>query len=100
MRSIETEDPTVFIEDIGAGWVIYRTKDGKERWIIHGTCNQCGECEVGSDNPNLIWTGIPVGNAGACYDELFGNRRDVPVRPEIKEKCPNCTLTGEYLSID
>ena len=96
---IKTEDPTVMIEDIGPAWVIYRDHDGK-RWIMRGTCNQCGECEVGAINPNIMWIGNPVGEPGSCRDVMYGIRRDIPVRPEIKQKFPNCSLSGEYLDGD
>jgi hypothetical protein len=90
---IMTEDPTCFIEDYGAGWVLYRSIDNT-RWIIQGLCNQCGMCEQ-DDAPYLIWykrKGLP----GACIDTRWGSRRDVPVRPEIGQM-PECTLSGKYL---
>ena len=96
MAQIATADPTVFIEDVGAGWVVYHLSDGT-RYIIHGVCNGCGECEIGSVNLNIVWTGRPIGEAGACFDRTWGQRRDIPVRPEIKTHCPHCTLDGEYL---
>lgn len=95
---ILTEDPSVVIEDLGAGWVVYRALGNGERWIIHGVCNRCGECEMGREDPNLIWTGVPVGQLGACLDKRWGTRRDIPVRPEIRLKNPHCTLSGEYLA--
>ena len=93
---IATVDPHIRITDCGGGWVRYRNDQGKE-WIIRGQCNCCGQCEEGTDNPNLIWTGKPIGSPGACLDKTFGKRRDVPVSPEINRDCPACTLKGEYL---
>lgn len=92
--SIPTEDPTTWIEDLGAGWVVYRSQDG-DRWIVRGACNQCGACEP-PDASYLVWRG-PVGQPGACADTRVGQRRDVPVRPEAVNRTPSCSLNGEYL---
>lgn len=98
-----TADPTCFIEKReGEGKsqsITYRNLDG-ERWVIRGLCIACGECEVGAVNPNLVWTGISVGEPGACLDSTFGTRLDVPIRPELTRKMPHCTLEGEYLHGD
>jgi len=91
---IKTEDPGVVITDWRPGCVTYQSD--KEAWVINGVCIACGECEVGSRNPNLVWTGKLVGTPGACLDRTFGKRRDVPVRPEISEH-PHCTLSGRYI---
>lgn len=93
-------DPTTSITERGVEdgepFVVYATLGG-ERWIIRGTCSACGECEVGAVNPDLEWTGVPIGQPGACIDRRFGERPDVPVRPELTVKMPHCTLSGEYL---
>lgn len=94
---IPTVDNLVFIIEQSEGRKVYETVYG-EQWEITGTCNMCGECEVGSDDPNIVWTGIPVGQPGACYNVLGEARLDNPVRPEIKEACPNCVLEGRYLN--
>lgn len=91
-----TADPTCFIEERGPEYVIYRNIEG-ERWIIRGVCVACGECEVGAINPDLVWTGLPVGTPGACLDRTFGTRLDNPVRPELTTKMRFCTLEGEYI---
>lgn len=91
-----TCDPNCWIIDQGDDYVTYETIDG-ERWNITGTCNQCGECEVGSNNPFLVWTGTPIGQPNACYDSRGDERPDSPVRPEIASKNLNCTLKGNYL---
>jgi len=98
---MQTADPNVNIEESGihangAPFVVYASTDG-QRWRIDGTCNQCGECWVGTDEPTVEWTGTPVGEAGAFVDLRTGPKLDCPVRPEIKNDCPNCTLSGEYL---
>ena len=79
-------------------YVKYRNSSG-ERWIIRGTCNLCGECEVGGSYPEgpVTFTATPIGTAGACIDPYHADRGDVPCRPEIKANCPSCTLSGEYL---
>ena len=95
----ETLDPSVVIEARGPGWVIYRSTVKRERWIIYGTCNQCGECEVGAHSPHIIWTGKPIGQPGACFDRSFPTRKDSPVRPEgPNQDWPHCSLSGEYLA--
>lgn len=57
--------------------VIYLVPTTGEMWQINGECNQCGEC----------WE-----RATAPAPTL-----DCPVRPEIKDAFPNCTLSGVYL---
>lgn len=92
----KTEDPYVVIESKTEDSVTYRSITNNERWVIYGKCNCCGECEVGSNNPNIVWTG-PVGEPNAEYDIMFNKRKDIPVRPDISRKCTHCTLKGEYL---
>lgn len=72
-----TCDPNVFIESRTETSVIYIAPVTGERWRIDGTCNQCGQCWEGAvgERPTL----------------------DCPVRPEIKDDCPDCVLSGEYL---
>ena len=99
---IPTEDPDTVIESRvdtpTLSYTIYRAKAGQHNnWIIFGKCNCCGQCEVRNDNPNIIWTGIPIGQPGAEYDITFGKRKDIPVRPEIRSEADKCTLFGYYL---
>lgn len=93
-----TEDPGVRIVRREEGLVEYQTIDG-ERWVIRGQCSACGSCEVGVADGDTyqIWTGVPVGQPGACLDSRYGTRLDIPVRPEISTT-PGCTLSGEYIS--
>jgi hypothetical protein len=103
-----TADPLCLIEDRGevdgVPYILYRldNRGTMERWVIHGTCTCCGECEVGSGNPRLRWTGIPIGQPGACLDVTWGQtgRLDEPVRPELTVMMPHCSLHGEYISGD
>jgi len=88
-----TEDPTTWIVEQGEAFVVYENTDG-DRWTIRGACNQCGQCEVPA--PHIVFV-RPIGEPGACVDLRYGSRLDVPVRPEIREKCPACSLNGEYL---
>lgn len=93
----ETEDPCIRVLSRGEGMVEYYTESG-ERWKIYGTCSACGECETGVVNASYQnWTGVPIGQPGACLDTRFGTRKDVPVRPNISTNSPHCTLTGEYI---
>ena len=91
-----TEDPYVVIVARDSNSIIYRDIISNERWIIRGKCNQCGLCEVGAVNNNIVWTGIKIGHAKACYDSNYKNRKDNPVRPKVSE-IEECTLSGEYL---
>jgi hypothetical protein len=75
--------------------VIYN--DGKQRWRIDGKCNQCGQCWTGSPEAHISWTGKQVGTDGAFRDTRVGQILDTPVRPEIKQDCPACVLSGRYL---
>lgn len=107
----ETIDPNVFIIEETEGRVVYETTS-EEQWEIIGVCSACGECEVGAvdiyyeetedkfplEKRYQIWTGVPIGQPGACLDVRFGNRLDIPVRPEMPEKMTNCTLSGRYLN--
>lgn len=91
-----TYDPLCWIEDRGADWVRYINADG-QRWVILGTCNCCGLCEVGAADAQqrkLVWRGNP-GEPGACVS-LMDPRTDVPVRPEIS-RLEGCVLSGYYL---
>jgi hypothetical protein len=94
---------TVIIErgeyENGVPYVVYENTDG-ERWRIDGRCSCCGCCEVGVPDPDLVWTGVPVGEPGACFHRKWGEpgAADVPTRPELREVCAPCTLTGEYLA--
>ena len=113
---IDTLDPNVFILEQTENRIVYQTNTG-EKWEIIGTCNACGECEVGAhdiyyEKTNLedkkqnppepkkyqIWTGVPIGQPGACLDARFENRLDIPVRPELTKKMTNCSLSGRYLN--
>lgn len=93
---IPTCDPNCWIIEKTEEKVVYKTAEG-EKWEIYGTCNQCGECEVGSQNEYIKWTGISVGQPNACYDVRGKDRPDSPVRPEISINHSNCSLSGKYL---
>lgn len=94
-----TEDPTVVIIEEEPGRVVYRTIniEPEETWEITGTCNMCGQCEVGGVNGHIQFTGIPIGEPGAAVDIRGANRPDNPVRPEMTEKLDKCVLSGRYL---
>lgn len=100
--SIPTIEPFIVIVDQSETpekRVVYQTTDGAETWEITGTCSACGACEVGAVNADYqIWTGVPVGQPGACLDSRFGTRPDIPVRPELTIKFASCTLKGKYLN--
>jgi hypothetical protein len=98
-----TSDPYVVIEARkaaadGTPFIVYASVDGAERWVIAGTCNQCGQCEVGSSREKLLTWIRPVGESGACIDPDYATRLDLPVRPEISHNNPACSLRGRYLT--
>jgi hypothetical protein len=108
---ITTADSSIFIIEQEENRVVYETTTG-EQWEITGQCSACGECEVGAVDTYYeevegekmpvkkhyqIWTEIPVGQPGACLDVRYGNRLDIPIRPELPSKLLNCTLSGRYL---
>lgn len=94
-----TEDPWIFITGRTTDRsVTYYDVKSNEQWIIFGKCNCCGQCEINNHNPNIRWNdGVSVGESGAEYDIAFSTRKDLPVRPQIAQKCDRCVLWGEYL---
>ena len=94
---ITTEDPGTIIEYSTNDIILYHRLQDDSRWLIWGRCNCCGLCEVGSNNPNIRWTGSPIGEANAEYDITYGKRRDIPILPEGAARCPANTLRGEYI---
>ena len=64
--------------------------------MIFGECNCCGQCEIGGNNQNIVYTGLPIGESGAAHDITFNIRKDIPVRPNIN-KLDKCVLWGEYI---
>lgn len=95
---IETKDPNIFIIEKTIDRVVYETNTG-EKWEILGICNQCGLCEVGGNDPDIIWVdGKQPGEPAACYNILGDARLDNPCRPEIKDYFPTCTLSGSYIN--
>lgn len=92
-----TVAPDTFIESRDEQHTVYVVPSTGERWYIDGTCNRCGLCEVGVSDPERVeWHGEP-GTPGACTDLSYSTRLDSPVRPEISEILPGCTLHGAYL---
>lgn len=98
-----TQDPSCRIESRGISpsgvpFIVYRSATG-ERWRIDGECNRCGECWVGGETPStLVWTGTPIGQAGAFEDvRPPSGRVDCPTLPKLTNSCPSCTLSGEVL---
>jgi hypothetical protein len=96
MSGIPTEDPNVIILTQGSNFTLYQDIKTSEKWVILGSCICCGQCEIGSDNPNIIWKGKP-GEPNSEYDITFGKRKDIPVRPEIQQNCDKCSLWGVYV---
>lgn len=97
------EDHIVILEK-EEGRVVYQNITTNDKWEILGTCNGCGECEIGTiDRDFIVWTGVPIGEPGACYNSLGSSeeRGDDPITlPKIgtlHDGWPNCTLTGNYL---
>ena len=97
---IATSMPSIKIVSISDNHVEYISDDGRH-WEINGQCNGCGECWVGATGCDfVIWTGLPIGEAGACYDKRGGpnDRLDIPIMPDCQRYWHNCTLSGRYLN--
>lgn len=95
---IKTRDPKVFIIVKEPSRVVYEHPT-LGTWEITGDCNQCGLCEVGGNDSDIVWNeGIPVGEPGACYNVLGDARLDNPCLPNINEMFPGCTLSGRWLN--
>jgi hypothetical protein len=113
---IETEDYTTWITDTGVindePYKDYENTDGK-KWRVYGTCNACGMCEMPEEiqvnfriHPEtgerdtytrvLNWVNEP-GIAGACLEENFEERKDIPMTPDCINDLPDCTLRGEWI---
>lgn len=114
----ETEDPTTFIIDKTDSYTEYENIDGK-KWRISGTCIACGLCEntpkeIPSEvveenikvlgdgsrkiwNRKLIWTSTP-GMVGACLEESYQNRKDIPMTPDFVNETEGCTLEGIWIN--
>ena len=92
-----TKDPNIFIIYQSPTEVLYKDVTSNRIWEITGTCNCCGECEVGKENPYHVWTPNPVGTAWACYSREEG-RLDEPVTPEWTATAKFCVLKGRYIT--
>ncbi len=114
---IETEDYTTWITETGLindePYVNYENTDGK-KWRVYGNCNACGACEIPyqSQQENvrinletgqketytriLDWIDTP-GTPGACLEENYETRKDIPMTPDCINQIPECTLTGEWI---
>lgn len=91
-----TGDPNVIVETYQRGRVVYRDLITGEHWAELGECNQCGLCVDPSD-PMVEWTGIPLGEPGACSDIDYETRPLKVTRASWKAKEPRCSLTFEAL---
>ena len=94
-----TKDPYVLIIEEEFGRTVYQTTNVEvtETWEITGTCNMCGQCEVGGDDPYIQFSGITIGEPNAAIDTRGDARPDNPIRPEMTVKLNKCVLTGRYL---
>lgn len=114
-----TEDPTTVITNHYDDVWEYENTDGR-RWRITGTCNACGACEMppeaidgqpvvlsnrrilqdGSEevwNRTIRWYDTP-GQPGACLEDGYDQRRDIPITPDgLPSPAEGCLLTGEWL---
>ena len=112
---IETMDPTTWITDQGDGFTCYENADGKS-WVITGRCNSCGACEPVSAAPGGVTTqsnyiyvdgGLQTytrtlrwereqGLPGACVEEGYTLRKDIPITPDLVNNTVGCVLSGEW----
>lgn len=80
-----TNDPSVVVEAYAPGRVVFRSLITGRHWVELGECNQCGLC-VSKDDPTVEWSGIPVGEPGACSDKLYAIRPLYVTTPEWEPK--------------
>lgn len=81
------------------GYVRYRRVSTGQRWIVRGTCNQCGLCVVGASNVgDYDWTG-PAGTPGAVKDVRFPVRPDEPVTPGFNEAMERMAAETETATV-
>lgn len=116
--SIFTVDPNTQIIDKNSEYTEYENTDGK-KWRISGTCIACGLCEnkptqipstvieenrrILNDGSEEVWTRTLVwsaepGNAGACVEEGFESREDIPITPDFVNDNEICTLQGIWIN--
>jgi hypothetical protein len=91
-----TKDENIFIIFQAPAEIVYKDVKRDRIWQIIGTCNCCGECEIGKDDPNLVRTPNPLGTAWNCYSKE-PNRLDEPVTPEFVQQAKYCVLSGSYI---
>lgn len=106
-----TNDPDIVITDRQTGsdsWVDYARISTGETWRVRGTCNQCGLCVIGVNDPlgRYVWDG-PPGTPGASRDLLYGQRLDDPLCMGFDEDMvgmaaitPTATVTGCSLTFE
>ena len=113
---IETEDYTTWIYETGVindePYRDYENTDGK-KWRVYGTCNACGMCENHEPshfnvryNPYtqeketytryFTWIDKP-GVPGACIEENFEERKDIPMTPDCINAIDECVMRGEWI---
>ena len=112
-----TQDINTFIVEKTLEYTEYENTDGK-KWRVFGKCISCGLCESKPDiipstvhelnrviHPDgtetsytrtLVWSTEP-GVAGACIEEGFEYRLDIPMTPDFINNVEGCTLSGTYL---
>jgi hypothetical protein len=113
-----TEDPTTNIIERTEDYIEYENTDGK-KWRVYGKCSACGLCENqpleipsianeqhrrmlldGTEESwtrTLNWVAIP-GTPGACIEENFNNRKDIPITPDLVNSIEICTLEGVWIN--
>lgn len=118
----KTIDPTTFIVNRTSEYVEYSNTDGKS-WRLYGQCNGCGMCEIENNQPIftsgdifiqhnkilledgtmsdwdrvLYWIDTP-GKPGACVEQDFDKRKDIPLTPNCANRFSECSLSGVWLS--
>jgi hypothetical protein len=117
-----TIDPTTNIINRTEEYIEYLNTEGKQ-WRIYGKCNACGACELETGDPpfasgsvcikrnnNLLpdgsfeimdrvlyWFDVP-GVSGACIEQDFDKRKDMPATPDAVNDIPECPLSGVWIS--
>jgi hypothetical protein len=107
-RDTPTSDPFIVIEEQREGYVRYRSLISGERWVVRGTCNQCGLCVIGVAHPeHYEWHGEPGTPLAVSDLRVAQGRLDEPVAPgftdamrRMAKMTPTATVAGCSLTIE
>lgn len=83
-----TQDPHVVIEARGYAMIRYRNRLTGRRWEVHGTCDNRGDCVIGSwVHGELVRDHTHLADLRVRYGPRLGFDLDCPVTPEFSGCC-------------